>query len=176
MRRAKTSACAARRQATLRVARQGRHRRSVRPPARSPARPPFRPFSPEPSAPLVIPPVLCPLLHFLPPSSNLCLLLLLALPPRPVMPFYPRVVQAAACKPLGSRAGVWSSSPSLLCLLFSPMLPILSFSNVCTRAAPYVPRRTCCAVRAAPCRTRHAVRAAPCVPRCTWSNLFEGCA
>ena len=176
MRRAKTSACAARRQATLRVARQGRHRRSVRPPARSPARPPFRPFSPEPSAPLVIPPVLCPLFPFLPPSSNLCLLLLLALPPRPVVPFYPRVVQATACKPLGPRAGVWSSSPSMLCLLFSPMLPILSFPNVCTRAAPYVPRRTCCAVRAAPCRTRHAVRAAPCVPRCTWSNLFEGCA
>jgi hypothetical protein len=93
------------------------------------------------------------------PSSNLCLLLLLALPPRLVLPFYSRVVQAAACKPLGPRVGVWSSSPSLLCLLFSPMLPILSFSNACTRAAPYVPRR------AAPYVLRHAVRATPCGPR-----------
>ena len=161
MRRAKTSACAARRQATLRVARQGRHRRSVRPPARSPARPPFRPFSPEPSAPLVIPPVLCPLLPFLPPSSNFCLLLQLALPLSPVLPFYPRVVQAAACKPLGRRAGVWSSSPSLRCLMFSPRLPILSFSNACIRAAPCVLRRTCCAVPYVPRRACRAVRATP---------------
>ena len=39
------------------------------------------------------------------------------------------------------------------------LMPIPSFSNACTRAAPYVPRRTCYAVRAAPCRKCRAVRA-----------------
>ena len=177
MRRAEAGACAAQKQAHAQ--REGRRLRwrvfsvlvkevwlgmppspvspSAHPPR--PARPLFKSFSPEPSAPFVIPPVLCPLFPFLPPSFNLCLLLLLALPPRLVLPFYSRVVQAAACKPLGPRVGVWSSSPSLLCLLFSPMLPILSFSNACTRAAPYVPRR------AAPYVLRHAVRATPCGPR-----------
>ena len=82
---------------------------------------------------------------------------------------------AAAAEGDSAMGRVWSSSPSMLCLLFSHMLPILSFSNACTRAAPYVPRRMCCAVRAAPCRTCHAVRAALCVPRRTWSNLFAGC-
>jgi hypothetical protein len=140
--------------------------------AHPPTCPSFRPFSPELSAPFVIPPVLCPLLPFFPPSSNLCLLLLLALPPRPVLPFCPRVVHATTCKPLGPRVGVWSSSPSLLCLLLSPMLPTLSFSNACIRDALCVLRR---AVRSTPCAPRracHAVRRQICL-----KDVFKnGCA